>query len=147
MNSRRQALKTFAFTGTGFPILPAALRGEGAPSKRVNLAMTGTGRQGMEVNLKTFPGMPNFKVVAVCGADRLQSPDPRLRGGLPLSQRPSIPSKHGSKVIAGLPAPFASAARMKHTGTSGRPGRIHGGRPGAIPPYYRIDGSSGAPLP
>lgn len=38
MNTRRQTLKTFAIAGAGFSILPAALRGEGAPSKRVNIA-------------------------------------------------------------------------------------------------------------
>ena len=72
MNTRRHALKTFAFAGAGFSILPAALRGEGTPSKRVNIAMIGTGRQGIEANMRTFLGMKNVRVVATCDVDRLR---------------------------------------------------------------------------
>ena len=72
MNTRRQLLKTFAFTGAGFSILPSVLRGAGAPSKRVNLAMIGTGRQGIEANMKTFLGMPNVRIIAVCDVDRMR---------------------------------------------------------------------------
>ena len=72
MKTRRQALKTFALTGAGFSILPAALRGADAPSKRVNIAMIGTGRQGIHVNLATFLGMANVRVIAVCDVDRLR---------------------------------------------------------------------------
>jgi predicted dehydrogenase len=72
MNTRRQALGKLATAGAGFTILPAALRGAGAPSKRVNIAMIGTGRQGIEVNMATFLGMPVVRVIAVCDVDRLR---------------------------------------------------------------------------
>jgi predicted dehydrogenase len=72
MNTRRHALKTFALTGAGFSILPAALRGADAPSKRVNIAMIGTGRQGIQVNMATFLGMAQVRVIAVCDVDRLR---------------------------------------------------------------------------
>jgi predicted dehydrogenase len=58
--------------GAVFTILPSRLRGGDAPSKRVNLAMIGTGRQGIQVNLKTFLGMTHVRVVAVCDVDRLR---------------------------------------------------------------------------
>ena len=72
MNTRRQALKTIGLAGSGFFILPAALRGQGAPSKRVHIAMIGTGRQGIQVNMATLLGMANVRVIAVCDVDRLR---------------------------------------------------------------------------
>ena len=72
MSTRRQTFKTLALAGAAFTILPSRLRGQNAPSKRVNLAMIGTGRQGVQVNLKTFLGMKNVRVVAVCDVDRLR---------------------------------------------------------------------------
>jgi predicted dehydrogenase len=72
MITRRKALKSLGLTASGLFILPSALRGAEAPSKRVNVAMIGTGRQGIEVNLKTFLGMKNVRVVAVCDVDRLR---------------------------------------------------------------------------
>ena len=72
MKTRRQTLKNFALSGAGFSILPSMLRGETAPSKRVNIAMIGTGRQGIQANMKTFLGMDNVRVVAVCDVDRLR---------------------------------------------------------------------------
>ncbi len=72
MNTRRQALKTLGLTGFGFFILPSASRGAEAPSKRVNIAMIGTGRQGVQVNLSGFLGMKNVRVVAVSDVDRLR---------------------------------------------------------------------------
>ncbi len=70
--TRRQALRLTAAGGAAFTILPSALRGDAAPSKRVNIAMIGTGRQGINVNLKSFLGMDNVRVVAVCDVDRLR---------------------------------------------------------------------------
>ncbi|MCU0777208.1 MAG: Gfo/Idh/MocA family oxidoreductase [Akkermansiaceae bacterium] len=70
--SRRDCLKQALITGAAFTILPSRLLGEDAPSKRVNIAMIGTGRQGTQVNLKTFLGMNNVRVVAVCDVDRLR---------------------------------------------------------------------------
>ena len=70
MSNRRQILKTSAAAGAAFSILPAW--GQAAPSKRVNIAMIGTGRQGINANMKTFLGMDNVRVVAVCDVDRLR---------------------------------------------------------------------------
>lgn len=71
--TRRDCLKQALLTGTAFTIIPSRLWGRNAPSKRVNIAMIGTGRQGTEVNLKTFLGMSNVRVVAVCDVDRLRA--------------------------------------------------------------------------
>ncbi|MGC6423459.1 MAG: Gfo/Idh/MocA family protein [Lentimonas sp.] len=68
--SRRQALGRFALAGAGFAILPSTLRGSDAPSKRVNLAMIGTGRQGINANMKTLLGMSEVRIVSVCDVDR-----------------------------------------------------------------------------
>ena len=70
--SRRDFLKKSLLAGTAFTILPAHVLGQSAPSKRVNLAMIGTGRQGVAVNLATFLGMDNVHVIAVCDVDRLR---------------------------------------------------------------------------
>ena len=70
--TRRQALKYTLAGGAAFSILPASLRGDNAPSKRVNIAMIGTGRQGINANMRTFLGMDNVRVVAVCDVDRLR---------------------------------------------------------------------------
>lgn len=70
--SRRDAIKSMAMTGMAFSILPASLRGANAPSKRINIAMIGTGRQGIHANMKTFLGMDHVRVVAVCDVDRLR---------------------------------------------------------------------------
>ena len=72
MKSRRHLLKTSAIAGASFSILPSALRGETAPSKRVNIAMIGVGRQGFNANMRTFLGMDNVRIVAVCDVDRLR---------------------------------------------------------------------------
>src|SRR5688500_12913302 len=70
--ARREFLRTSLVGGTAFTFLPAHILGRSAPSKRVNLAMIGTGRQGVETNLRTFLGMDNVKVIAVCDVDRLR---------------------------------------------------------------------------
>lgn len=70
--SRREALKGIGLGGAACMILPASLRGARAPSRRVNMAMIGTGRQGTIANLRTFLGMDNVRVVAVCDVDRLR---------------------------------------------------------------------------
>ena len=72
MTTRRQFLRSSAAAGALFTLLPASLRGQAAPSNRVNIAMIGTGRQGIYANLKTFLGMDNVRVVAVCDVDRLR---------------------------------------------------------------------------
>ena len=71
--TRRDCLKQAALAGAAFTILPSRLRGQNAPSKRVNLALIGTGRQGIQANLKTFLGMKNVHVMAVCDVDRLRA--------------------------------------------------------------------------
>jgi myo-inositol 2-dehydrogenase/D-chiro-inositol 1-dehydrogenase len=71
LTSRRTFLKT-AGCATVPLLIPARILGANAPSKRVHLAMIGTGRQGTEANLKTFLGMENVRVVAVCDVDRLR---------------------------------------------------------------------------
>ena len=65
-------MKTAAVSGAAFSILPSSLRGDRAPSNRVNIAMIGTGRQGTTANMGTFLGMDNVRVVAVCDVDRLR---------------------------------------------------------------------------
>jgi len=70
--SRREFLRTSLLGGTAFTLLPERIFGKSSPSKRVNLAMIGTGRQGVEINLRTFLGMDNVQVVAVCDVDRLR---------------------------------------------------------------------------
>lgn len=73
MNTRRQIFHRLALAGAGFAILPSRLRGQNAPSKQVNLAMIGTGRQGIQVNLRGFFTLKNVRVVAVCDVDRLRA--------------------------------------------------------------------------
>jgi myo-inositol 2-dehydrogenase / D-chiro-inositol 1-dehydrogenase len=68
---RRRFLGQLA-AGAAFSILPSRLRGQGAPSRRVNLAMIGMGRQGILVNLRGFLNLKNVQVVAVCDVDRLR---------------------------------------------------------------------------
>ena len=70
---RRECIRRSCLAAAVFTILPSRLRGREAPSKRVNLAMIGTGRQGTEVNLRTFLGMPEVRVAAVCDVDRLRA--------------------------------------------------------------------------
>jgi myo-inositol 2-dehydrogenase / D-chiro-inositol 1-dehydrogenase len=70
--NRRRFLGQVA-AGAAFSILPSRLRGQGAPSKRVNLAMIGMGRQGTLVNLRGFLNLRNVHVVAVCDVDRLRA--------------------------------------------------------------------------
>ena len=70
--TRRDYLKQALLASAACTVLPFSLRGADAPSKRVNIAMIGTGRQGIAVNLKTFLAMENVRVVAVCDVDRLR---------------------------------------------------------------------------
>ncbi len=51
-------------------ILPARRLGRAAPSNRINLLAIGTGRQGMNANLKTLLGFEEIRVVGVCDVDR-----------------------------------------------------------------------------
>ena len=72
MNPRRSFLKQTLLATGGTLILPSALRGGNAPSKKGHVAMIGTGRQGINANLSTLLGMKNVRVVAVCDVDRLR---------------------------------------------------------------------------
>ncbi len=66
--SRRQALKGMA--AAAFPmILPSTVFGASAPSKRINVAMIGLGRQARHANLKPFLESGHTKVVALCDVD------------------------------------------------------------------------------
>lgn len=72
MITRRKAIGVLGMTTSGLFIPASILRGAEAPSRRVHVAMIGTGRQGIEANLKAFLGMANVRVVAVCDVDRLR---------------------------------------------------------------------------
>ena len=72
MNNRRIFLKQSLLTAGSTLVLPSALRGENAPSKKVHVAMIGDGRQGVTANLRTLLGMKNVRIVAVCDVDRLR---------------------------------------------------------------------------
>ena len=66
--SRREFLQTAATAAAGFTIVPRhVLGGPGyiAPSDKVNLAMIGTGNQGMN-DMQQFLEIPEVQVVAVC---------------------------------------------------------------------------------
>jgi predicted dehydrogenase len=66
--SRRQALK--GMLAASFPmILPSGLLGATAPSKRITVALIGTGRQARYANLKPFLFSENTIVTTVCDVD------------------------------------------------------------------------------
>lgn len=67
--TRRTFLKSSAFA-TAPLILPARLFGQSAPSKRINVALIGVGRQALYANLPPFLNAGNARVVAVCDVDR-----------------------------------------------------------------------------
>ena len=67
--TRRHAVQCLAAAAVPL-ILPARLLGQAAPSKKIHLAMIGTGRQAYHTNLPTLLGMPAVRVVAVCDVDR-----------------------------------------------------------------------------
>jgi len=50
-------------------IVPSSVFGENAPSNRINVAMLGVGRQGLNPNLTQFLRSPDAQVVAVCDVD------------------------------------------------------------------------------
>jgi len=60
--TRRDCLKQVALTGAAFTTLPSRLRGQNAPSKRVNLALIGTGRIVLASNLKTLLAMKTIPI-------------------------------------------------------------------------------------
>jgi predicted dehydrogenase len=70
--TRREYIRQGAFAGAALTILPSRLRGQDAPSQRVNIAMIGAGRITIATNLRTFLGMKSVRVVAVCDVDRLR---------------------------------------------------------------------------
>ena len=67
--NRRHAIQCLASAAVPF-IMPSRLLGQAAPSKKIHLAMIGTGRQAYHTNLPTLLGMPEVRVVAVCDVDR-----------------------------------------------------------------------------
>ncbi|MEY3896401.1 MAG: hypothetical protein RLZZ214_1921, partial [Verrucomicrobiota bacterium] len=67
--TRRHAVQCLAAAAVPF-IIPSRLLGQGAPSKKIHLAMIGTGRQAYHTNLPTLLGFPEVRVVAVCDVDR-----------------------------------------------------------------------------
>ncbi|MBN8459761.1 MAG: hypothetical protein J0M04_18175 [Verrucomicrobia bacterium] len=67
--SRRRALGWLA-AGAAPLIAPSRVLGADAPSKRVAIAMIGTGRQAYHTNLPTLLGLPGTRVVSVCDVDR-----------------------------------------------------------------------------
>jgi myo-inositol 2-dehydrogenase / D-chiro-inositol 1-dehydrogenase len=67
--TRRHAVQYLAAAAAPL-ILPSRLFGQSAPSKKIHLAMIGTGRQAYHTNLPTLLGMPEVRVVAVCDVDR-----------------------------------------------------------------------------
>lgn len=50
-------------------IVPSLVSGQNAPSTKVTLAMIGTGRQAIQVNLPALLALPNVQLVAVCDVD------------------------------------------------------------------------------
>jgi myo-inositol 2-dehydrogenase/D-chiro-inositol 1-dehydrogenase len=67
--TRRHAVQCLAAAAVPW-ILPSRLLGQDAPSKKIHLAMIGTGRQAYHANLPTLLGMPEVRVVSVCDVDR-----------------------------------------------------------------------------
>jgi myo-inositol 2-dehydrogenase / D-chiro-inositol 1-dehydrogenase len=68
--TRRMVLQCLATAFAGPFIIPSRLLAQGAPSKKIHLAMIGTGRQAYHTNLPTLLGMPEVRVVSVCDVDR-----------------------------------------------------------------------------
>lgn len=68
--SRRTFLKASAAIAAAPLVLPARVFGQSAPSKRVNVALIGMGRQAVYANLPPFLHADNVRVVAVCDVDR-----------------------------------------------------------------------------
>jgi predicted dehydrogenase len=70
--TRRRMLAQMASAGAimSLPsIIPSTVLGKNAPSNRITLAMIGTGRQGIQANLRTLVNIPEVQVVAVCDPD------------------------------------------------------------------------------
>ena len=66
--TRRRMLAGMASAGAlaGLPsIVPSTVLGGSAPSNRITLAMIGTGRQGIQANLRTLVHMDDVQVVRV----------------------------------------------------------------------------------
>lgn len=80
--NRRQAIRGIVAAGAalGFPtIVPSTIFGQGAPSKRIHVAMIGTGRQALNVNLDPFLKSEHARVVAVCDVDRWRMAEAKKR--------------------------------------------------------------------
>lgn len=77
--TRRGFLKTSLAAGLAPAVLPAGLLGANAPSRRINLAMIGVGRQGINVNLATLLNMPEVRIVALCDVDAWRAAEAKKR--------------------------------------------------------------------
>jgi predicted dehydrogenase len=68
-STRRGFLKSCIAAGIAPTIIPSGVLGQTAPSKRINVALIGTGRQAIIVNLPAFLEIPEVQVVALCDVD------------------------------------------------------------------------------
>jgi predicted dehydrogenase len=68
--STRRAFLQTALCSAAPLILPSRVLGQMAPSRRITVAMIGTGRQAMHSNLPWFLNCETTQVVAVCDVDR-----------------------------------------------------------------------------
>lgn len=71
--SRREFIKKSACTAGCLAIpsfVPASVMDENAPSKKINVAMIGVGRQAIQVNIPQFLKMKDVRIVAVCDVDQ-----------------------------------------------------------------------------
>ena len=76
MKSRRISRRTFVRTGAALAavpyIVPATVLGAGgavSPSEKITVGCIGTGGRGIGMNLRSYLGQPDAKVLAVCDVD------------------------------------------------------------------------------
>jgi len=67
--NRRTFIQTAGLFAAGPLILPRALFGAGAPSKKIGIGMIGMGRQAYGMNLPPFLKSPDCTVTAICDVD------------------------------------------------------------------------------
>jgi len=80
--SRRGMLKGTALAAAGVAapiVLPGLARGAAAPSNRITIGMIGMGRQAYHSNVRSFLGMKDVQVVAVCDVDTWRLDNGRKR--------------------------------------------------------------------
>lgn len=71
--TRRIFLKSCMAAGVAPLIVPSHVFGQNAPSNKITLALIGTGRQAIQVNLPALLTLPNVQIVAVCDVDAWRS--------------------------------------------------------------------------